>query len=560
MGNHQSKDSVARDAGISRRSLLRGGAVMVGGGIAGGFTGVAPATAQEPSTAAPNTAATNEIPGWDHVDYIAGTGGGTVPLRAPAGLLDFVDPNEYLHNMEVISFIEGVSIRGGEPLLTMWAEGANRLIAAGSGFLDVTDPKNPFVFSTDQYSGQANVVYNDQLKKWIIIGAAQIPLTFPTPEFPRGKYHEEYAQQARDFDGFRGIRVYDATDPSDVQLLSEFNTGETGHGTHHNFYDGGRYAYLDCGFDDTLRMESSERILSNGVMIVDMSDPANVREVSRWWVPGQRIGEDEEYFKYPFAGDQSSWTGNHGAITVPKRVEDGGTVGYGGWGQFGMYVHDLSDIRNPKVHGKYMHPLENMGGIPYHTVYPPVVERGHPRLRNVVIGVFEALEADCREPWHTSYVIDVKNPRHPKLLGIFPRPEPHPDAPYDDFCQARGRFSAHNCQAWVAPGRMRPEIVALTYFSAGIRLYDISDPTEPKEVAYFVPPRADQDLSDFLSWRRGTTETVFIEWDRNLIWIGTHAGTYCLASPALGKPVLKPRQVTRWSVPHVNRGAIQRRR
>ena len=33
--------------------------------------------------------------------------------------------------------------------------------------------------------------------------------------------------------------------------------------------------------------------------------------------------------------------GNHGAITVPKRVEDGGTVGYGGFGAFGFYVMDL---------------------------------------------------------------------------------------------------------------------------------------------------------------------------------------------------------------------------
>jgi hypothetical protein len=84
---------------------------------------------------------------------------------------------------------------------------------------------------------------------------------------------------------------------------------------------------------------------------VDMSDPANVKEVSRWWVPGQRLGEEEEYKKYRFAGDHTSWTGNHGALTVPKRVEDGGTVGYGGFGAFGMYVMDLSDIKHPMRSG-----------------------------------------------------------------------------------------------------------------------------------------------------------------------------------------------------------------
>ena len=100
---------------------------------------------------------------------------------------------------------------------------------------------------------------------------------------------------------------------------------------------------------------------------------------------------------------------------------------------------------------------------------------------------------------------------------------------------------------------MRPEIVALSYFNAGIRLYDISDSTDPKEVAYFVPPR-DGEIDNFATWRRGTSENVFIEWDRNLIWLSTHEGIYCLSSPALGAPVLEPRKISEWTAPHLNAG------
>ncbi|MHB1205661.1 MAG: hypothetical protein ACYCZX_08855, partial [Rhodospirillaceae bacterium] len=174
-------------------------------------------------------------------------------------------------------------------------------------------------------------------------------------------------------------------------------------------------------------------------------------------------------------------------------------------------------------------------------------------LQNLVIGVFEALEGDCREPFHTCYVVDVKDPKNPRIIGLFPRPMPDPKAPYADFCMARGRFSAHNIQAWVAPGQARPDLVALTYFNAGLRIYDISDPTQPKEVAYFVPPR-DGEIGDYATWRRGTTENVFIEWDRNLIWVATHEGVYCMSAPFLGKPVLEPKAVARWTVPHVNVG------
>jgi hypothetical protein len=218
-----------------------------------------------------------------------------------------------------------------------------------------------------------------------------------------------------------------------------------------------------------------------------------------------------------------------------------------------MYVHDLSDIRNPRVFGKVANPAEPPGGIPHAVIYPIIGDSRYPQLQNHIISVYEALEADCRQPFHTSYVIDVKDSANPRIVGYFPRPEAPPNAPYKDFCMARGRFSSCTVQSWIAPGKMRPDVVAMSYFNAGIRLYDISDPTQPKEVGYFVPPRGGE-IDNYMSWRRGTTEWTFIEWDRKLIWIGTHVGVYCLSASFLGTPVLEPMAVSEWSVPHVNAG------
>ncbi len=509
---------------FSRRSLLG----MAGAGLAGAIGARAQVTGLTP-------------------------GGGTPPFPLALGALDYLDRKQYIHNMEIIASVPGSTISGGEPLMAMWARGKQRLLPANGGFLDVTDPRKPVVMNKGLTRGFGAVVYNTQLKKWIMMCTAAAPLTSATPEFPHGQYDKELRDKSVNFKGLRGIRNYDITNPEKPELLEEYSTGVKGNGTHHNFYDGGKYAYLDCGWDDQLRMENHQRPFSNAIMIVDMSDPSHVKEVSRWWVPGQRFGEEAEYKKYIFAGDRTSWTGNHGALTVPKRVEDGGNIGYGGFGAFGMYVMDLSDIAHPKPMGHVQYEFNALGTIPFHTVYPVLADPSHPRLQNMMIGLHEALEADCREVYHTPYMIDVKDPRNPKIVGLFPKPQAPPDAPYNDFCLARGRFGSHNSQCWLAPGISKPEIFAAAWFNAGVRVFDISNPIAPKEVAYFVPPH-EGEINDYESWWRGSTENCFVEFDRNLIWIGTHEGSYCLSCPALGKPVLEPRKVERWSVAHCNVG------
>jgi hypothetical protein len=518
--------------GLGRRALLKGAAGAALGAAAAGVTGAFGARAQ-----------------------VSGLYTSNVPpqLPLPMGALTYLDKQQYIHNMEIHAHLSGATISGGEPLMAMWARGKQRLLPAGGGFVDVSEATKPVVMNKQVVRGGGTVTYNTKLKKWILMATAAQPLTSATPEFPHGQYDKELRDKILAYKGLRGIRNYDITDPNKPNMLQEFNTGEKGNGTHHNYYDGGQYAYLDCGWDDQLRLENHQRPFSNALMIVDMSDPANVKEVSRWWVPGQRLGEEAEYKKYVFAGDHTSWTGNHGAISVPKRVEDGGTLGYGGFGAFGMYVMDLSDIKHPQPYGHMQYEFNTYGTIPFHTCLPITTDAAHPRLRNIVVAAHESVEADCRENYHTPYVVDVKEPRNPRIIGLFPRPQAPLGAPYNDFCLARGRFGSHNTHCFIQPGAPKPHIVAMTWFNAGIRIFDISDPTQPKEVASFVPPR-DGDINNYESWWRGTTENVFIEWDRNLIWIGTHEGTYCLSSPALGKPILEPTKIQKWSVPFANAG------
>ncbi len=473
-----------------------------------------------------------------------------VPFRLPMGALNYLDRNEYINNMEIISYTEGPQVASGEPLMAMWARGAQRLLPAGRGWLDISNPRNPeFIEASIPIRGA--VAYHEGRGRWMLMRTHGQPLSGAQPGEPFGRWHEETFRRAVAYDGLRGISLWDVDDPSDPRLLNEFSTGETGSGTHHNYWDGGRYAYLDAGWSDQFRMENAQRPHGNGLMIVDLSDPENVTEVSRWHVPGQLLGEEDEYKKYWFAGDHAAWTASHGAPSTPVRVEEGGRYGYGGFGHFGMITFDFSDIRNPRPVSQLMWDYEAIGGIPYHTVLPIIDENG--AFNNTIIGLPEAIEPDCREPFMAVQVIDATNPADPRIVGLYPRPKPPEEAPYADFCLSRGRFGTHNTHSIIQPGRSNPNLVATTWFNAGVRFHDISDPRNPREVAWYLPPRAGE-MEDYNSWRRGDTETVFIEWDRNLIWVGTHSGTYCLSSPVLGRPVMQPRPIERWSLPHGNRG------
>jgi hypothetical protein len=230
---------------------------------------------------------------------------------------------------------------------------------------------------------------------------------------------------------------------------------------------------------------------------------------------------------------------------VPKRVEDGGRYGYSAYGAFGMMVHDLSDISNPKLIGRF-YPKMAAGSLPFHTIDIARLDRGF------VITNPEVLNPDCNEPYQPLWVVDVKDLTNLRPLAKLPVPVPPPDAPYRDFCDKRGRFGSHNPPHMKAPGKPHPNFTAYSFFNAGLQMFDISQPTKPRNIGYFIPPQPGS-LDDYLSYPRDT-DAVFVEWDRNLMWVGTGTGLYLVSSPALGKPVLEPAPVQQWSLAGLNTG------
>jgi hypothetical protein len=254
-----------------------------------------------------------------------------------------------------------------------------------------------------------------------------------------------------------GVLIWSLDDPVNPVLQGQFMTG--GSGTHRNGYYGGSYAFLAANMAG---------YSGNIFVVIDISNPYNPVEVSRWWVPGQWVAGGEK---------PQSGVSLHG----PPQVV--GTTAYVPYGSAGLILLDISDIKHPTKISQLPFTPPFIGGINVHSALPIV-------SRKLVVVNSESLAEDCKEALNHTAIVDVSNPAKPTLLSVFPIPLPPPGLGFTNFCDKGGRFGPHNQnQNQQSPYVQRDDNrVYLTYFNAGLRIYDISDPRQPTEVGYFLPP------------------------------------------------------------------------
>jgi hypothetical protein len=148
------------------------------------------------------------------------------------------------------------------------------------------------------------------------------------------------------------------------------------------------------------------------------------------------------------------------------------------------------------------------------------------------------LNEDCWEPYKEIFMIDVRNPLQPKVIGTLPRPAAPAEAPFTDFCQRRGSFGPKRSGYYTQPGTPRDGILPFNFYNAGLQVFDVSDPQQPYIAAYFVPPF---DAGNVVEYARGNlSHGVYVEYDRKLFWLFTNHGMYVLSSPVLGEPSFAP--------------------
>jgi hypothetical protein len=103
------------------------------------------------------------------------------------------------------------------------------------------------------------------------------------------------------------------------------------------------------------------------------------------------------------------------------------------------------------------------------------------RTRDLLLVASEAGSFRCQEPRDVLLIFDITEEEHPLPISTFQVPEEP-----GDFCHRGGRFGPHSFADAYHPA-FDQKLVVLAYFNAGVRVVDIRNPFEPKEVARYIP-------------------------------------------------------------------------
>ena len=247
-----------------------------------------------------------------------------------------------------------------------------------------------------------------------------------------------------------GIRVYDISKPDKPTEIG-FMPVE-GVGPHRLWYVGGRYAYASIHFHDF-----TDHILA----IIDMADPRKPHVVGRCWIPGMWRG----------GGETPAWAANRRYALHHALVA--GDLAFGAWRDGGLTVIDIADKANPRI-------------IAYRNTDPPFGGGTHSPLplpdRNLLVVADEPSTNNCADGLRYIWVYDIRAPHNPVSIATMPMPAE------DDYCAKGGFFGAHNMHENRPGSFQSSELIFATFYNAGVRVFNIANQFQPREVGFYVPP------------------------------------------------------------------------
>src|SRR5262245_2892018 len=264
-----------------------------------------------------------------------------------------------------------------------------------------------------------------------------------------------------------GFDLFDIGEPERPQRIAHFDaSGPHSRGVHALWFVDGRYIHMASGAADFKPRDQKD---DQFYRIVDVRKPSQPVEVGRWWLAGTRDGDDAPPpARLPPQFDSGFRA--HNTNVFPERPDRA----YIGYIDGGACVLDISDMSRPKLVSRWNHSPPFNGFA--HTVLP--------LFGRELLIVSDECVRDNGVDWpKLAWVVDARIETNLVPIATFPMP------PYEAFGKRGGRFGAHNLHENlpVSTSWRSENVIVGSFFNAGVRAFDVANPYQPQEIAYFVP-------------------------------------------------------------------------
>ncbi|MDB5557082.1 MAG: hypothetical protein JWQ36_16 [Enterovirga sp.] len=264
-----------------------------------------------------------------------------------------------------------------------------------------------------------------------------------------------------------GIEMFDISVPENPRSIGFFDcSGPYSRGVHQVWFVDGKTIHCAAGAAD---FQPRNQLDDQPYRIIDASNPAKMEEIGRWWMPGVREGDDAPP---PKRLKIDSGFRAHNTNVFPNRPDRA----YVGFLDGGAFVLDIADMSRPKVVSRWCS----------HPPYPGFTHTVLPLFSRDLLIVSDECVMDDGADWpKLTWIVDAREETNLVPLSTLPMP------PVEEFARRGGRYGSHNLHE-NRPGETSfksDTLIFSTFFNGGVRVYDTSNPLQPKEVAAFVPER-----------------------------------------------------------------------
>ena len=266
-----------------------------------------------------------------------------------------------------------------------------------------------------------------------------------------------------------GFELFDISTPETPRSISFFDcSGPLSRGVHQLWFVDGKTVHLSAGAADVTPRNLLDDQFYRAIDVSDLSKP---RELGRWWYPGTHEGDEAPVPpRHPRSfniGDAGYRT--HNTNVYPERPDRA----YLGYIDGGAIVLDISDIARPHM-------------VSHWNPHPPFPGFTHTLLplfdRDLFVVSAESVHDNAADWPKLVWMVDARNAGNLVPISTLPLP------PVEEHAYRGGRYGAHNLhENRPGPAFRSSNLIFGTYFNGGVRAHDITNPFQPREVAYYVP-------------------------------------------------------------------------